>query len=132
MRDRKEEEQQFLARLESRNPEEYPCLPAPGTVFDERGKRTGVVTAARQIRIKTEGDWEVWSPILYQSCMNPKELRIYCLTAEDLGDGRVRLKTRYKEKIINPQETETEISPWIPQIHKSDCLHCTNCGKCSW
>ena len=126
--------QEILQEIAGRTEESYPCTPTPGIQFAPDGRISEVISKAGQIRIKKRGQsqWENWAPTLYQSCMNPEQFCIYCLMIKDMGNGKLGLKTLYKEETVDLRACETEVSPWIPQIHKSDCLHCTNCGKCSW
>ena len=75
---------------------------------------------------------QVFSPTVYQSCMNPKDIRIYDMTIQRLSTTTIQIVTRYQSAIIDVTKNNIAISSWKASIHKPDCRKCENCGRCSW
>lgn len=125
--------QKLLSQLDFQQTS-YSCDPKPQKIMGEGQNIQKVVTGTSQIRIRRnpEAPWEVWAPVLYQSCMEPEIMQIRPLTAEACEDGTLRLATRYASCCITPADAQAEASIWNPVIQKADCRHCKNCGRCSW
>jgi len=123
--------EQWLQGLDVSKEIAYPCDRLPGC-FNENEKQF-YVTARSQVRIRKKGakNWELFSPSLYQSSMQPERKEIRTLRIEIKEDSLI-LQTRYGEKEVDVTDVELEVSEWIPRIHKVDCKRCENCGRCGW
>lgn len=126
--------QKLLKKLDGEAQTAYPSCPIPQKVLAPDGTIQKVVTCTNQIRLKEkpQSDWEIWAPVLYQSCMEPERIEVRCLTAEVSQDGTLRLAANYGSRHVRPEQAEAEVSFWEPVIQKMDCRHCRNCGRCSW
>lgn len=112
----------------------YQCIPEPGKVMDQTGRMIEIVTAQSQLCVSNKQDdfKEIWSPTFYQNCMKPEIIKIYSLSICILNENKLKLKTKYRESVINLEENVIEVTAWKPGFKKNDCSHCTNCGRCSW
>lgn len=127
-------EKELLYAFDIKVSEKYPCSSPPHITFSKEGIITKVVTAASQVRLqlREQAKWQVWAPSLYQSCMNPNLCEIRCLAVEVIKPEVWRLNTRYGSCVIELSQVKIEVSPWEASIHKTDCRHCENCGRCGW
>ena len=93
-----------------------------------------MVTKEKQLRIFDEksGKWEVFSPVIFQNCMRPEEVTIYPLTITLLAEDRIQIKTKYQQREFDLKDKEIELCEWEAKIHKVECTHCENCGRCGW
>ena len=93
-----------------------------------------IVTKEKQLRIFDEksGKWEVFSPVIFQNCMRPDEITIYPLTITLLAEDRIQITTKYQQKEVDLKDKEIEVCEWEAKIHKVECTHCENCGRCGW
>ncbi|MBO5488599.1 MAG: hypothetical protein J5972_01695 [Eubacterium sp.] len=107
-------------------------LDYPTDATPEKGKDY-IVTAASQIVV---GNWEtgeeaVYSPKLYQSSMHPEQKTIRTMKLA-WDHGMLQIITPYEKRKLLPEEQILRVEPFDPVIVKPDCLHCTNCGRCSY
>ena len=121
----------------------YPCDPEP-EIAEENGQIRRIVTASHRFRLhdvpiassevpETAADpvREI-TPIVYQSCMHPEQIRIYPVERvfTGWGDG---FRVRGQQWIISEKDASSvEILDWRAKLEKKSCIPCTNCGKCSW
>lgn len=93
-----------------------------------------MVTKEKQLRIFDEksGKWEVFSPVIFQNCMRPEEVTIYPLTITLLAEDRIQIETKYQQREFDLKDKEIELCEWEAKIHKVECTHCENCGRCGW
>ena len=93
-----------------------------------------MVTKEKQLRIFDEksGEWEVFSPVIFQNCMRPEEVTIYPLTITLLAEDRIQIETKYQQRDFDLKDKEIELCEWEAKIHKVECTHCENCGRCGW
>ena len=122
---------QWLQGIDVSSDTSYPCDHLPGKYKEKETQF--YVTAGSQIRIRKKGaeKWELFSPSLYQSSMQPEKKEIRTLRVE-VREHSLLLQTRYGEKEVDVTDVELEVAEWIPQIHKVDCKRCENCGRCGW
>jgi hypothetical protein len=91
-------------------------------------------TKTMQLKItnREDGSGFFLAPTIYQSCMNPDEIRIEPLFIVEESETELLVKNRYQREHIDLTKMKAELLPWEAKIHKSDCLHCENCGRCGW
>ena len=121
--------------LEKLNPEpnsQYPCEENTVGRCSRDGALYRVTTVRSQLRLRKGQEWDVWSPVLYQNCMEPEIMEIRPLTVENVGGGRIYIGNKYRSTVIELDNTEIQICPWEAKIQKCDCRHCSNCGRCGW
>lgn len=127
--------QRFLQQFDFQTPSGYPCDRKPECICTKDGRILRIVTASSQFRLTEKGttDSAVWAPSLYQSSMHPEHMEIRTLLVEAQND-MLYVETRYDQLSIDLSNTDVkiEVSAWVPEIHKADCLHCENCGRCGW
>ena len=123
--------QTWLAQMDQKTPNGYQCDKEPGYYEEKDGWK--VVTALSKIQVKNEktGDTAEYSPHLYQSSMHPEQMQIRTLTVGCRGE-EVYIEAPYDKKMLHPEETIVGVEPYLPEIIKPDCLHCCNCGRCSY
>ena len=82
-----------------------------------------LTTQRKQIRVSNlENDEnQIYSPVIYQSCMTPEDIHIYELRVQQLTDMKWKLDTHYETKIIDLKKSYLEVSDWEAKIHKVDC-----------
>lgn len=73
-----------------------------------------------------------YSPTVYQSCMNPEDIRVYDMKLRRMQKSKLQIVTKYESITIDAKEYEFEVKPWQAIIHKPQCTQCENCGRCSW
>ena len=80
------------------------------------------------------GENKVVSPVIYQSCMNPDDIRIYPLKVMcvENAENTVIAENRYERIQIDLRRQQIQISEWKAEIHKTECTKCENCGRCGW
>lgn len=136
----------------------YPCVPAP-EVKEENEEIRWIVTASHRFRLhgvpqnrKSESAGPIGgkseqserrqadpedvcldlTPVVYQSCMHPEQIRIYPVELE-FTDGKITFRIRDRQWTIPENAAASvEISDWKAALEKKSCVPCTNCGKCSW
>ena len=121
----------------------YPCDPEP-EIAEENGQIRRIVTASHRFRLhdvpavssevpETAADSvQEITPIVYQSCMYPEQIRIYPVELEFTDRGIV-FQVRGQQWIISEKDASSvEILDWRAKLEKKSCIPCTNCGKCSW
>ncbi|HBD41011.1 MAG TPA: hypothetical protein DC035_04970 [Lachnospiraceae bacterium] len=64
--------------------------------------------------------------------MRPDEITIYPLTITLLAEDRIQITTKYQQKEVDLKDKEIEVCEWEAKIHKVECTHCENCGRCGW
>jgi hypothetical protein len=91
-------------------------------------------TKTMQIKITNPKDGSVFflAPTIYQSCMNPDDIRIDPLWITEKSGWELLVKNRYQSEQIDLRKMQVELLPWEAKIRKTDCLHCENCGRCGW
>ena len=105
----------------------WPCRTKTG-IFEEEDGSVRIVTAEQQIEIGSE----IYAPVFYQNCMKPEEKTLIPLVVTLSADGkRARIQDINRETWWKSGE-KARILPWKPQTGKKSCIHCTNCGRCSW
>lgn len=121
----------------------YPCDPEP-EIAEENGQIRRIVTASHRFRLHNvpiassevpetavDSVQEI-TPIVYQSCMYPEQIRIYPVELEFTDRGIV-FQVRGQQWIISEKDASSvEILDWRAKLEKKSCIPCTNCGKCSW
>lgn len=108
----------------------YPCVPRP-MVEEKDGKIRRIVTASHCFCLHGEQPEDL-TPVVYQSCMHPEQIRIYPVELE-FTDGEIVFRIHGQQwKIPAGASASVEISDWRPKLEKKSCIPCTNCGKCSW
>lgn len=112
----------------------------------EYGERPGIVLGKERI-IKScltkviittdQGESHSVEPVLVESCMNPQLKTIIPITvtfAEDeAGEGYILTVENNKKTVrINMDKDNANIktAKYNPQVKKSDCAKCNNCGRC--
>ncbi|WOC32649.1 MULTISPECIES: hypothetical protein [Caproicibacterium] len=110
----------------------YPCTQPPEIQYDATGAAQKIVTASTQVKVSADGTQTVFAPSLYQNCMRPEEITILPLTLEFLPSGLLRLSTRYSHAEVSIAAADIQTADWQAVFHPSDCIHCTNCGRCGW
>lgn len=125
--------QALLDQIDTSIETAYPCDHTPARIGMTAAGTQKIVTAKSQLRIENPetSEMEIWSPSLYQSSMRPEYKEIRTLKLE-VKDDEWNLQTRYGSRTLDPLRVKVEVTEWIPEIHKSDCRHCTNCGRCGW
>ena len=73
---------------------------------------------------KVEWKNQSFSPVVYQSCMKPDELKI-----QRIGDKLI-FQDHYHKGEWTASEGRIHISDWYPRLKKGGCFPCTNCGRC--
>ncbi len=96
--------------------------------------RKSLSTKTRQIKVTDfeKQENKVYSPVIYQSCMNPENIHIYDLKVKKISAGQWMVETHYQTDMINLKSSDLQVSGWKPEIHKVDCKKCENCGRCGW
>lgn len=124
----------LAGQLDPGRAEGYLCREEPGKRKDDTTGNIKIVTVKTQIRIRDPqgNETEVWSPTLYQSCMNPQRIELRPLYVEICPGGGLRIGNSYGSRTLDLERCILEAAPWVPKIHKTDCRHCENCGRCSW
>lgn len=119
-------------RVQSRN--KYKTDPKPMVERGEDGRIRKVITAGDQIRVveKETGKNQVFSPVLYQSCMDTDNIILKTLLVQRLDDTHLVLDNGYVKQVIDCEKNYLETANWDGKIQKKNCTHCTNCGRCSW
>ena len=115
----------------------YERLKKMSRIWEELGGCKGekvLKTKKKQIRIRRpyQKEQEVYAPVIYQNCMRPEEITTYAMQVEKISETELKLHTRYEEAQICVRDCVGEVSDWEEKIHKVDCRHCENCGRCSW
>ena len=90
--------------------------------------------SAEHIRIITmdqEVEWkdQKFSPVVYQSCMDPDNITVYPLEIECMGK-KVVFQDHYHKGEWTEAEKELQIHDWYPRLKKGGCFPCSNCGRC--
>lgn len=73
-----------------------------------------------------------YSPTVYQSCMNPEDIRVYDMKLQRIQKSKLQIVTKYESVTIDTRDYEFEVKSWQAVIHKPKCTQCENCGRCSW
>ncbi len=126
-----------IVRMSRRLP--YPCTPEQ-EIIEESGTVRRIITAAHCFRLHlplsngtTEGtEIQEITPVVYQSCMHPEQIRIYPVELE-FSEEEILFQVRDQQwKIAADQADSVEILDWEAKVEKKSCIPCTNCGRCSW
>lgn len=88
----------------------------------------------KQLRITDQqtGENQIFSPAIYQSCMNPQNIRIYEMKILRRSGQKMEIQTHYGSWEIDLSDKLVEVADWEAKIHKVDCRKCENCGRCGW
>ena len=126
--------QEFLEHINTEENKDYPADPKPMCRRTEDGTIIRAVTANTQLRYRSSEneEWKVLAPVLYQSCMRPEEILIRSLNFTVRPDGFLEIQNKYERILLKLSDIQAELSQWNAEIHASDCLHCSNCGRCGW
>lgn len=122
-----------LSRLDVSSDISVPCDRSPGQICRPDGSVEAVITAGSRIVIEDRetGENRVFSPVLYQSCMNPENLFVYTMEVRQKNDTELWVATKYDKSRIDLCHETVSIRRWFPEVHKRDCRYCENCGRCS-
>ncbi|MCR5691351.1 MAG: hypothetical protein K6G62_03945 [Eubacterium sp.] len=115
--------------IDCKAPGDYPCDQEVGK--KEEGDNCRIVTALSGIVLADEEGEKGYFPLLYQSSMNPdfKQVKTLTLTCQE---GQWEVLAPYQEARKFRPEDVVRVEAYLPEIIKPDCLHCTNCGRCSY
>jgi hypothetical protein len=93
-----------------------------------------VVFSHKQLKITdlSTGENQVFAPVIYQSCMNPEDIRIFELKLSLPSEHLLRIESHYGTWNIDLNHKQIEINDWEGKIHKTNCRKCENCGRCGW
>lgn len=96
-----------------------------------------VQTETLQLKIldRETGENQVISPVIYQNCMKPDDIRIFPLTVKISTDDEnniIMAENRYERIRIDLRRQQVQVSKWKAEIHKTECIKCENCGRCGW
>lgn len=93
-----------------------------------------IVTKTKQLRVTNilENNNKIFSPIIYQSCMNPEDIRIYEMKIVKCSHFLWMIETHYEKVELDVRNFQLDVSDWEAKIHKVDCKKCENCGRCGW
>lgn len=88
----------------------------------------------KQLRITNQqtGENQIFAPTIYQSCMNPQDIRIYEMKIRRQSERRIEIQTHYGSWEVDLSDKLVEVTNWEAKIHKVDCKKCENCGRCGW
>lgn len=125
---------QVILQIEAGIKLPYPCDQKPSVYRDKQGRISQIITGAAKMHIIDEGTGQIqiFSPKVYQDCMNPKAIQIYTLKIAQPQPDRLQLNNYFETYNIELKGKSIEIYPWKAEIHKAGCVPCTNCGKCGW
>ena len=110
----------------------YPCAQKPAVQYNSDGTLVKIITASSQLKLLEKDVESIFAPSLYQNCMEPEKIEILPLTLEFLPQNRLQISTRYTKKEVDIDTCRFSTADWQAAFHTTDCVHCTNCGRCGW
>lgn len=86
----------------------------------------------RQVHItdRATGAVVVMTPLRYQSCMDPENIKIYPVHVRTDAEGKIHFENPYQKETADPKEKKIQILPWEQEVPVGRCKPCTNCGRC--
>jgi len=96
-----------------------------------------IINQTFEIEDKTTGEQLIFSPIAYENCMKPGEIKVVPVEYFE-NEECISIRIGSTEKSISKSKLNTgEIvittHEFVPRLsEKRGCVPCRNCGQCGW
>lgn len=105
-------------------PPQFKCAKMP-VILSNNDDSVKIVTIDQSVSVGEN----VYSPVIYQSCMNPEDIIIYPLEIIQHGNMIIFKDHYHSGKWLLNQE-KVQIKAWYPKLKRQGCEPCSNCGRC--